>query len=110
MITKEEIEVGKFIWWGASRIDGGWSCPTLVTEVTEDYFTIVRLDNLEEEKISVTNIPEINKSKTNKMSLCTIEEARRFKDIQNIILTKKVSDQLEILTGYQKNIRALGIF
>lgn len=99
MIEKDKLKVGLLVWWSADRYQMSWSCPAIVTEVTEEWFTVKSLDDFKETKpIRMDEEPGLDKSVRNtEMRICTLDEVKGYFNERTKGLEDKVARAQKVL-------------
>jgi hypothetical protein len=77
MVEQSELRVGLLIWWEADREFSEWSCPAVVTEVTEDWFKVRTLDEFKETEPLRMN-DNGDETSRREMRVCGIDEVKKF--------------------------------
>ena len=115
MIKKEDMKPGVLVWWSADRYMRSWSCPAIVTAVTEKWFRVRSLDDFKEtNKLRMNDVPDFDKSpRTFEMRLCTMDEVQEYfkkqkRDLEDEVYHKKraLKDAQERLHEYKKRVES----
>lgn len=112
-MKKEELEVGKYVWWTANRYMTAWSCPCIVTFVGKDGYRVQSFDDFKETDLLAyrENVPEgHDPSSLLEMRVCDKEEVRTYirRKEEDLIAKKRVhQDAIRALSLRQKQLKTM---